>query len=48
MGTVEVQEWVLLNPEVAVLLILVADWVIGSYKGLRLLEVWRFRKLIKS
>ena len=48
MGTVEVQEWVLLNPEVAVLLILVADWVIGSYKGLRLLVVWRFRKLIKS
>ena len=48
MGTVEVQEWVLLNPEVAVLTILGLDFLIGSYKGLRLLEVWRFRELIKS
>lgn len=46
MGTVSVQEWVLLNPEIAVLLILAADGVIGSYKGLRLLEIWRFRKII--
>lgn len=46
MGTVSVQEWVLLHPEISVLLILAADWVIGSYKGLRLLEVWRFKKII--
>lgn len=45
MGTVAIQEWVLLNPEIAVLTILGLDFLIGSYKGLRLLEVWRFRKL---
>lgn len=48
MGTVAIQEWVLLNPEVSVLTILGLDFLIGSYKGLRLLEVWRFRKLIKG
>lgn len=48
MGTVAIQEWVLLNPEVSVLSILGLDFVIGNYKGLRLLEVWRFRKLIKG
>jgi len=48
MGTIAVQEWVLLHPEVSVLLILAADWVIGSYKGLRLLEILRFRKILKS
>lgn len=48
MGTASVQEWVLLHPEVSVLSILVADWVIGNYKGLRLLEIWRFRKILKS
>jgi hypothetical protein len=39
---------VLINPELAVLMILAADFGIGNYKGLRLLEVWRFRKLIRS
>ncbi len=48
MGTVAIQEWVLLNPEVAVLSILGLDFLIGKYKGLRLLEIWRFRKLIKG
>ncbi len=46
MGTVAIQEWVLLNPEIAVLTILGLDFLIGSYKGLRLSEIWRFRKLI--
>lgn len=48
MGTAAIQEWVLLNPELAVFLILMADLTIGSYRGLRLLEVWRFRKLLKA
>lgn len=47
MGIVPVQVWVLTNPEVAVLLILLLDWLIGRYKGLRWMEVWRFRKIIK-
>ncbi len=42
------QVWVLLNPELAVVLIALTDFLIGKYTGLRLLEYWRFRKLIYS
>lgn len=47
MGLSVVQEWVLLHPEISVLAILLVDWLIGKYKGLRLLEIWRFRRIIK-
>ena len=47
MGLPLVQEWVLINPEISVLAILLLDWLIGKYKGLRVMEVWRFRKIIK-
>lgn len=42
-----VQAQVLLQPEISVISILIMDLVIGKYKGLRLAEIWRFRKLIK-
>lgn len=45
-GTKPIQEWVLLNPEFSVLTILGLDFLIGKYKGLRLAEIWRFRKII--
>lgn len=41
-----VQSQVLLKPEVSVIAILALDFLIGRYKGLRLLEIWRFRKLL--
>jgi hypothetical protein len=41
-----IQSQVLLNPEISVIAILVLDYLIGRYKGLRLLEIWRFRKLL--
>ncbi len=41
-----IQSLVLLNPEMMSLLILLLNLLIGRYKGLRLLEMWRFRKLI--
>lgn len=41
-----VQDQVLLHPEVSVVVILALDLIIGSYKGLRLSEVWRFRKIV--
>lgn len=47
MGLVSVQKWVLTNPEISVLSILLIDYLIGRYKGLRLLEIYRFRKIIK-
>lgn len=42
-----IQAQVILNPEVTVVAVLALDYLIGRYKGLRLLEIWRFRKLIK-
>jgi len=41
-----VQSLVLLNPEAMSVLILLLNMLIGRYKGLRFLEMWRFRKLI--
>lgn len=41
-----IQSQVLLHPEVSVIVILALDYLIGRYKGLRLLELWRFRKLL--
>jgi len=41
-----IQSQVLLQPEISVILILMIDLLIGKYKGLRLSEVWRFRKLL--
>lgn len=42
------REAVLLNPEVALLVVVVLDFVLARYSGLRLMEIWRFRKLIKA
>lgn len=41
-----VQTQVLLHPEISVIAILGLDFLIGRYKGLRLMEIWRFRKLL--
>lgn len=43
-----VQGQVLLQPEISVVVILLFDLLIGRYKGLRLLEIWRFRKLLSK
>jgi hypothetical protein len=42
------QEYVLLNPEISLLSTAVADLVLGKYTGLRVMEFYRFRKLIRS
>lgn len=36
------------NPEILLLTLLVANFLLGKYIGLRLMEIWRFRKLLKS
>jgi hypothetical protein len=43
-----VQQFALLNPEILLLGVFIIDFVLGKYIGLRLLEYWRFRKLIRS
>lgn len=41
------QKFVLVNPELFIVLVLGSILIIEQYSGLRLLEVWRFRKLLK-
>ncbi len=41
-----VWHFALLNPEILLVSVVVFDFFLGKYVGLRLLEVWRFRKLI--
>ncbi|HOX96566.1 MAG TPA: 7TM domain-containing protein [Candidatus Woesebacteria bacterium] len=41
-----IQSQVILHPEISVIVILIVDLLIGRYKGLRLSEVWRFRKIV--
>jgi hypothetical protein len=42
------QEFALLNPEAFLIIILVSDLLLGRYVGLRFLEIWRFRRLIRT
>jgi len=47
-GSPAVQTGVLLQPEISVIGILILDLLIGKYKGLRLSEIWRFRKILRK
>ncbi len=42
------QSYVLLNPEISLIGIAVLDLILGKYTGLRVMEFYRFRRLIKS
>jgi hypothetical protein len=42
------QSWVLFHPEVTILSLLSANILLGRFTGLRLLEYWRFRELLKK
>jgi len=42
------QNFVLLNPEIALLVTGVFDIILAKYSGLRLMEIWRFRKFINN
>ena len=44
----EVQRLVVTHPELVLLLTLIADILVGRYKGLRLMELSRFKTLIKE
>ena len=43
-----VQKWVLLNPELALLLVVVFDVYVGKYVGLRFLERFKFKSIVKK
>lgn len=42
-----IQEWVVVHPEWTVALLAGANVLLGRYTGLRLLEYWRFRELLR-
>lgn len=42
------QNFAILNPEAFLILVLGFDIFLGRYSGLRLIELWRFRRLIKA
>ncbi len=42
------QEYVLLNPEISLLSIGILDILLGRYTGLRIMEFYRFRKLVNG
>ena len=42
------QEFTLLRPELYLLLVFALDLILGRYTGLRVMELWRFRKLIRN
>jgi len=46
--TTMVQKFALLRPEVFILLVAIVNFFMGKYVGLRLMELWRFRRLISS
>lgn len=43
-----VQAFALLHPEIYLLIVFVADLLLGRYTGLRVMELWRFRKLLAN
>lgn len=42
------QEFAILHPEMFLIMVVLFNLYLGKYAGLRLLELWRFRKLIRS
>ena len=42
------REWVLAKPELTVLLTVLVNIFLGRFTGLRLLEYWRFRELLRK
>lgn len=43
-----VQKFVLLEPEVYLFMVFIFNFLMGKYVGLRLMELWRFRRLISG
>ena len=42
------RRFAILNPEVLLISVIVFDFIVGKYVGLRFVEYWRFRKLLRK
>lgn len=47
-GSRDIQSLVILNPEMTMLAVVIANMIVGRYSGLRLLEYLRFRSLLEK
>ncbi|MBQ6154896.1 hypothetical protein IJI99_03430, partial [bacterium] len=47
-GNNSVQQFVIVNPELTIIVTLIIDILIGRYNGLRFMELFRFKALIKK
>ncbi|HPD44928.1 MAG TPA: 7TM domain-containing protein [Candidatus Woesebacteria bacterium] len=47
MSIAGIQNWVLAHPYLIILLIVIANIIIGNYRGMRLIEIGRFGKAIR-
>ena len=45
---VPLQEYALVRPEALLITVGILDFLLGKYSGLRLFEIWRFRRLLKA
>lgn len=43
-----VKNWVIMNPEITLLVVIVVNLLVGNYTGIRLLEIKRFKKAIRK
>lgn len=48
MSVKSIQSFVLFHPEMMILLVLAVNLIVGNYKGIRLLEINRFKKAIRE
>jgi hypothetical protein len=48
MGFTPINNWVFLNPDLTILLVVVINIMVGNYKGIRLTEIKRFKKAIRK
>lgn len=48
MNVSEIQDWVLTNPEVTIMGVALSNIALGRFTGLRILEYWRFRELLRK
>src|SRR3989344_6078401 len=42
------QDFALKRPEMLLITVGILDFLLGKYSGLRLFEIWRFRRLLKA
>lgn len=48
MSVAAIQDWVISNPEITLIVVVVVNIIVGNYTGIRWLEIKRFKKAIRK